>query len=202
MDRERLAAAAEQFRASGLLGKPGSLSRLFDYLLSRTLADEAPKEIEIAIQVFSKSPGFDVSQDAVVRVYVHKLRRRLNEFYAKAGSTAVGKLTIPKGEYRIVFETVDRPIASDDMAPDMPSGTPVLHRWPWSRLAVALLAGVSIPIAIAAAPALAEEKPKGHGDTPAAKYEPSLTTLGQAKVEMPGRKADDPLITLEEFEKA
>lgn len=67
---------------------------------------------------------------------------------------------------------------------------------------LALLAGVSIPIAIAAAPALAEEKPKGHGDTPAAKYEPSMTTLGQAKVEMPGRKADDPLITLEEFDKA
>jgi hypothetical protein len=149
VDRERLAAAAEQFRASGLLGKPGSLSRLFDYLLSRTLADEAPKEIEIALEVFSKSPGFDVSQDAVVRVYMHKLRRRLNEFYAKAGSTAVGKLTIPKGEYRIVFETVDRPIASDDMAPDMPSGTPVLHRWPWSRLAVALLAGVIIGGAIA-----------------------------------------------------
>ncbi|MBL8883558.1 MAG: c-type cytochrome [Hyphomicrobium sp.] len=29
-----------------------------------------------------------------------------------------------------------------------------------------------------------------------------MTTLGQAKVEMPGRKADDPLITLEEFDKA
>ena len=63
-----------------LLGKPGPLSRLFDYLLTRSLEGEAPKETEIALQVFGKSAGFDVSQDAVVRVYVHKLRRRLEEF--------------------------------------------------------------------------------------------------------------------------
>lgn len=43
---------AEQFRASGLLGKPGTLSRLFDFLLSRSLEGEAPKETEIALQVF------------------------------------------------------------------------------------------------------------------------------------------------------
>ena len=74
---------AEQFRASGLLGKPGTLSRLFDFLLARSLEGDAPKETEIALQVFGKSPGFDVSQDAVVRVYVHKLRRRLEEFNAR-----------------------------------------------------------------------------------------------------------------------
>lgn len=67
---------------------------------------------------------------------------------------------------------------------------------------LALLAGVSLPIMIAAAPALADEKPKEHGTTPAARYEPSLTTLGEAKVEMPGRRPDGPLITVEEFNKA
>ena len=67
---------------------------------------------------------------------------------------------------------------------------------------LALLAGVSIPIAIAAAPASAEDKPKGHGDSAAGMYKPSMTTLGAAKIEMPGRKADDPLMTVEEFDKA
>lgn len=103
-EREQLAAAAEQFRASGLLGKPGSLSRLFDFLLARTLEGNAPKEIEIALEVFGKSPSFDVSQDAVVRVYVHKLRRRLDDFYSRPNAPALGRLTIPKGEYRIVHE--------------------------------------------------------------------------------------------------
>ncbi len=66
----------------------------------------------------------------------------------------------------------------------------------------ALLAGVSLPLAIAAGAAQAQDKPKGHGDTPAASYEPSMTTLGQIKVEIPGRKPDDPVMTPEEFDKA
>ena len=106
---------AEQFRASGLLGKPGTLSRLFDFLLARSLQGDAPKETEIALQVFGKSPGFDVSQDAVVRVYVHKLRRRLEEFSARAPGS--GKIVIPKGEYRLLLEPVVEPTAPAVAAP-------------------------------------------------------------------------------------
>jgi hypothetical protein len=103
---------AEQFRASGLLGKPGTLSRLFDFLLARSLEGGAPKETEIALQVFGKSPGFDVSQDAVVRVYVHKLRRRLEEFSVRTPGDA--KIVIPKGEYRLLLE---RPAVEPVVAP-------------------------------------------------------------------------------------
>jgi hypothetical protein len=102
---------AEQFRASGLLGKPGTLSRLFDFLLTRSLEGGAPKETEIALQVFGKSPSFDVSQDAVVRVYVHKLRRRLEEFNARTPGGA--RIVIPKGEYRLLLE---RPAAEPVVA--------------------------------------------------------------------------------------
>src|SRR3954453_19482875 len=93
---------AEQFRASGLLGRPGTLSRLFDFLLARSLEGGAPKETEIALQVFGKSPGFDVSQDAVGRAYWHKLRRRLEEFNARTPDAA--KIIIPKGEYRLLLD--------------------------------------------------------------------------------------------------
>jgi hypothetical protein len=97
---------AEQFRASGLLGKPGPLSRLFDYLLTRSLEGEAPKEAEIALQVFGKSP-----QDSVARVYVHKLRRRLEDFNARATS-GEAKLVIPKGEYRLLLERSAAPASA------------------------------------------------------------------------------------------
>jgi hypothetical protein len=111
---------AEQFRASGLLGKPGTLSRLFDFLLMRSLEGSAPKETEIALQVFGKSPGFDVSQDAVVRVYVHKLRRRLEDFSARTPGGA--KIVIPKGEYRLLLEQpavepVGETVAAPTVAP-------------------------------------------------------------------------------------
>ncbi len=64
----------------------------------------------------------------------------------------------------------------------------------------ALLAGAAVTLALAAGNAWAQDKPAGHGDTPAAAYEPSMTTLGNIKVEIPGRKADDPVITADEFQ--
>lgn len=101
---DELQRQAEQFRASGLLGKPGALSRLFDFLLSRSLSGDVPKEIEIALQVFGKGANFDVAQDSVVRVYVHKLRRRLEEFATRSLTPYDSRITIPKGEYRLVLE--------------------------------------------------------------------------------------------------
>ncbi|WP_299623267.1 nitrite reductase [Pelagibius sp.] len=67
---------------------------------------------------------------------------------------------------------------------------------------LALLTTVVLPIAFAADGILAQEKPKGHGDDPAASYEPSMTTLGQINVEIPGRKPGDPVITPPEFQTA
>lgn len=65
-----------------------------------------------------------------------------------------------------------------------------------------LLASIALPLALAATGAAAQEKPKGHGDDPAAAYSPSMTTLGDLNVEVPGRKPEDPVITPEEFQDA
>jgi nitrite reductase (NO-forming)/hydroxylamine reductase len=65
-----------------------------------------------------------------------------------------------------------------------------------------LLTSAAIVLGLAGSFVLADEKPKEHGDGPAAAYEPSMTTLGQIKVEIPGRKDDDPVMTQEEFQKA
>jgi nitrite reductase (NO-forming)/hydroxylamine reductase len=65
-----------------------------------------------------------------------------------------------------------------------------------------LLTSAAIVLGFAGSFVLADEKPKEHGDGPAAAYEPSMTTLGQIKVEIPGRKDDDPVMTQEEFQKA
>jgi nitrite reductase (NO-forming) / hydroxylamine reductase len=64
-----------------------------------------------------------------------------------------------------------------------------------------LLGSAALALALIAGPGLAQDKPKEHGDSPAAAYEPSMTTLGQIKVEIPGRKPDDPVMTAEEFQK-
>ena len=65
-----------------------------------------------------------------------------------------------------------------------------------------LISSAAIALALVAPGAMAEEKPAGHGDSPAASYEPSMTTLGQIRVEIPGRKAGDPIMTPSEYQKA
>lgn len=116
-DRDELQRQADQIRASGLLGKPGALSRLFDYLLERSLAADTPKEIEIALQVFGKGTSFDVSQDSVVRVYVHKLRRRLDEFYSRSPTPT--RIVIPKGEYRLAVEHAVPEVIEAEILPQL-----------------------------------------------------------------------------------
>lgn len=63
-----------------------------------------------------------------------------------------------------------------------------------------LMSSAAMAFALFAGAVYAEEKPKDHTDGPAAAYEPSMTTLGQIKVEIPGRKDGDPVMTQEEFQ--
>lgn len=150
-DRDELLQQAEQIRASGVLGRPGALSRLFDYLLERSLAADTPKEIEIALQVFGKSTSFDVSQDSVVRVYVHKLRRRLDEFYARAASPA--RLVIPKGEYRMAVEYAVLEAPEPDSPPQPLPAVEVLPaaKRRWWLVAAAMVGALALGALIAVA---------------------------------------------------
>ncbi|MDY6947560.1 MAG: helix-turn-helix domain-containing protein [Pseudomonadota bacterium] len=153
---DELQRQAEQFRASGLLGKPGALSRLFDFLLARSLAGEVPKEIEIALQVFGKGAGFDVAQDSVVRVYVHKLRRRLEEFAARSITPFDNRITIPKGEYRLVLEPTTAAAIENVAAPIElpPPVTSAGRQWlkPALLVVVAFIAGVALTHAFTSNP--------------------------------------------------
>lgn len=129
---------ADRIRASGALGKPGALSRLFDYLLERSLAGEAPKELEIAFKVFGKDSRFDVAQDSVVRVYMHKLRRRLDDYYASQPGDA--RLTIPKGEYRLILEQ-GTAMAADSPVTELP---PPRQPPRWLKMALVVVLSIAI----------------------------------------------------------
>ncbi len=67
---------------------------------------------------------------------------------------------------------------------------------------VTLLSSAAIALGLAAAGAIAQEKPADHGDDASAAYQPSMTTLGQIQVEIPGRKPGDPVMTPSEYQKA
>jgi hypothetical protein len=137
-DDEALRAEARRLQTSGVLGE-AKLRRLFDYLVTCSLAGQAPKEIAIAVDVFGRDASFDVSQDALVRVYIHKLRRTLEEFYAAAGDQGAGMLQIPRGEYRLKLRSRS-PVAGPPAIPAA-GERPALRAL--GRTGVGLLAGAA-----------------------------------------------------------
>jgi hypothetical protein len=103
-ESDEIARLAARLRARHALGRSDGLNRLFDYLAECAVAGGRPKEFEVAAAVFRRSSSFDGSQDASVRVAVHRLRRKLDDFYSGAGRDEPVRLAIPKGEYRMVAE--------------------------------------------------------------------------------------------------
>jgi hypothetical protein len=141
LDIQHVQAHAERIRASGVLGRSRLIHRLFDFLVECSLTDRAPKEIEVAVDVFGKDARFDVSQDAMVRVYIHKLRRKLEEFYSGPGRADADRLVIPKGAYRFLIE----PAAEVQPEPETPAAPrSAWSKWPVALIGASLLANLAV----------------------------------------------------------
>jgi hypothetical protein len=88
-------------RESGLVGHSGRLRDLFDFLAERGPDGEPATQFDIAETVFGQHQA--EADDATARVYIHRLRKRLEQFYAARGDDE-GRLVIPAGAYALRFE--------------------------------------------------------------------------------------------------
>jgi len=77
--------------------------KLLNYLFNCSLDGSNPSEIDIAIKVFDKKNHYDPSVDNYVRVYMYKLRKKLDQYYAGPGKHDAIKVYIPKGHYNLQF---------------------------------------------------------------------------------------------------
>ena len=133
---------AVRLRAAEALGRSDTIIRLFNFLLKRSKEGAAPKEIEVAEAVFGRRVSFDIAQDSTVRVNVHRLRKKLDDYYAGPGRAEPFRLTVPKGEYRLVA-------AAGAPAEEI---APLSRRWSTTRLVltgVAILLGLNLVMGIA-----------------------------------------------------
>ena len=142
-------------RQSGVLGASGRLLELFEFLALRSAEGRPPKEAEIALAVFGKAGPDAMRDDPVARVYIHRLRKRLDDFYLRHGLPNGVRLDIPKGDYRIA------PVGPDSAEPGVaiesetdvemaaPANKPVRRRFSWA-LAAAGFAAVAIAANVAA----------------------------------------------------
>ena len=90
------------------------LAALLSYLCRRAeeVSGEPPKEYSIATDVFGRSGGFDSSTDSIVRVEMHRLRKKLREFYQTEGVAEPLWIVLEAGVYRphyIPAKPADRP---------------------------------------------------------------------------------------------
>ena len=97
-----------------------SLAKLLRYICSRALVDDAGAitEYTIAVDVFGKAPDFKESKDASVRVEVHRLRKRLAEYYEAEGAEHQVQIVIPTGQYVPHFIATRSGMSEDEPRPE------------------------------------------------------------------------------------
>lgn len=122
-------AEVARVRESGVLGRSHGLARLFEYLAEQAQAGRAVREADIAVDVFGR--GIDLAGDASVRVYVHRLRKKLDEFYRGRSP----RLALPLGEYRLA-------LVEDAAGATAPPRRPGRRTWIAAGLALLLAMGL------------------------------------------------------------
>jgi hypothetical protein len=95
--------------ASATFTRNPRLAALLEYLCVRCFQGEASsiKEYNIATDVFRRPADFDQSTDAIVRVEMHRLRKKLKEYYTGEGARQTVEIVIQSGQYQPDF--VNRP---------------------------------------------------------------------------------------------
>lgn len=117
-----------RLRALKVPGVSGRLCELFDFLAERGEESEPATQDQIGLAVFGQSET--ASDDATIRVYVHRLRKKLEDFYEgeaekaegeKTGSMAgLTRLSIPAGVYALRFDTSAADLAAANAAQEAP----------------------------------------------------------------------------------
>jgi hypothetical protein len=99
-------------RAVELLGRSSRHGRLLAFLGDKYFHRQEAQltEFHLATEFFGRSADrFDAGQDAVVRVEVHRLRKKLRELYEKGASPHDLQISLPAGSYVPQFSRTAEP---------------------------------------------------------------------------------------------
>ena len=64
---------------------------------------EAATEQQIGVNVFHRPPGYNSSEDSIVRTHARLLRQKLTDYFATEGSAEPTIVEVPKGHYLPIF---------------------------------------------------------------------------------------------------
>ena len=156
---EEARAEIESVLKSAVFVRSPRLARLLKYLCTKYFAGESDqiKEYHIAVEVLDRPVSFDPAQDAIARVEVHRLRKRLREYYETEGADHPLRIVIPIGQYAPAFVSAqaeehgqaptdsasELPVfATDRSRPQSPDGVALSQVQPWKRRGLQLIGGL------------------------------------------------------------
>ena len=104
-DKAHYRGQVEKLLSSHSLHGSESLCKLLRYLADHALdhPGAAPKEYQIATEVFGRPSNFDPHLDSTVRVQAGRLRGKLAEYYASEGADDQILVDFPRGTYALTF---------------------------------------------------------------------------------------------------
>lgn len=104
-DKAHYRGQIEKLLSSHALHGSESLCKLLRYLADDALDHPgvAPKEYQIATEVFGRPSNFDPHLDSTVRVQAGRLRGKLAEYYATEGAEDPVQVDFPRGTYALTF---------------------------------------------------------------------------------------------------
>lgn len=73
-------------------------------------APEDATEQQIGIRVFGRAPGYNSSEDSIVRTHARLLRQKLTAYFAEEGAAEPLVMDVPKGHYLPVFHKRAEPL--------------------------------------------------------------------------------------------
>ncbi len=97
---EQVLAHLETVLASPVFSSSRRCQKLLRYVVENAVFGRAAllKERTIGIEVFDRPPAYEPSEDAIVRVNANEVRKRLAQYYLKAGREGVW-IDLPSGTY-------------------------------------------------------------------------------------------------------
>src|SRR5580658_9449327 len=101
VDTNEVNAALGRILATPAFVRSPRLAQFLRFAVEQRLSGrtDAPKEIEVGVQVFGRGVDFDPRVDPVVRVQARLLRFKLHEYYETVGKTDPIRIDLPKGSY-------------------------------------------------------------------------------------------------------
>ncbi|NOY77160.1 MAG: hypothetical protein GXO76_04755 [Calditrichaeota bacterium] len=106
IDRKTKRAVLKEILSSKEFVSSHNNQKLLKFLVEMSIKNATPSEYDIAMDVFDKGPDFNPNEDAIVRVSIHNLRKKLEEYYLHEGKHVKTRIEIPKGSYEVVFKRI------------------------------------------------------------------------------------------------